>query len=184
MSAKNWIIDSAHSSVGFRIKHMVIARVNGTFGEWTGSLAFDPENPIDASVDVTIDVASIDTRNADRDAHLRSADFFDAETYPRITFRSTGVERTGDGNQRVHGELTIRDVTHPVTLDVEYGGRVVDPWGNDRIGFTATTKVDRRDFGLTWNAALETGGVLVGEMVDITIELEATAAGAEFEVTV
>ena len=161
---------------------MVIARVNGTFEDWSGALAFDPENPAASSVEVAVDVASIDTHNADRDAHLRSGDFFDTETYPEMKFVSTAVEAVDADNLRVAGDLTLHGITHPVVLDVEYGGRVIDPWGNDRIGFTAKGKVNRADFGLTWNAALETGGVLVGESVDITIELEATAAAVSEEV--
>lgn len=182
MAAIKWDIDHSHSTVGFRIKHMVIARVNGTFEQWSGTLTLDPDNLADSSVEVSIDAASIDTHNAERDAHLRSADFFNVENYPRITFRSTSVEVVDGTELRVNGDLTIHGVTLPVVLGVEYGGRVVDPWGNDRIGFTAMTKVDRKDFGLTWNAALETGGVLVGETVDVTIELEAVAAAGEGEV--
>lgn len=182
MAATKWDIDRSHSTVGFRIKHMVIARVNGTFEDWSGSLELDLENPSNSSVDVTIQTASIDTRNAERDVHLRSEDFFDAEKYPHISFRSTAVEAVDEDNLRVNGELTMHGTTRPVVLDVEFGGRVVDPWGNDRVGFTAKTRIDRKEFGLTWNAALETGGVLVGETVDITIELEATAAAVGEEV--
>lgn len=178
MTVSKWDIDHSHSTVGFRIKHMVIARVNGTFENWSGTLAFDPQDPTASSVNVTVDVASIDTRNAERDAHLRSGDFFDTETYPEMTFASTAVETVDADNFRVTGDLTLHGVTRPIVLDVEFGGRVTDPWGNDRIGFTAKGKIDRKEFGLTWNAALETGGVLVGETVDITIELEATAAAA------
>lgn len=181
MASTQWSIDRSHSTVGFRIRHMVIARVSGTFEEWSGSLSFDPENPADSSVAVTVNVASIDTHNADRDAHLRSGDFFDTETYPEMTYTSTSVEVVDADNLRVSGNLTLHGVTKPLVLDVEFGGRVVDPWGNDRIGFTAQGRIDRRDFGLSWNAALETGGVLVGESVDITIELEATAAAADAE---
>lgn len=181
MAATTWNIDRSHSTVGFRIRHMVIARVNGTFEDWSGTLTLDPENLTDSAVEVAINVASIDTHEADRDAHLRGADFFDAETYPQITFKSTSVEAVDAENLRVHGDLTIHGVTRPVVLDAEFGGRVTDPWGLDRVGFTAKTKIDRKDFGLTWNAALETGGLLVGDSAEITIELEATAAAAADE---
>ena len=178
MAANNWNIDNSHSTIGFRIRHMVIARVNGTFEDWSGQLTLDPENLTDSSVEIRINVASVDTHEADRDTHLRSADFFDAETYPEIVFTSTSVEAVDAENVRILGDLTMHGVTQPVVLAAEYGGRVKDPWGNDRVGFTATTKIDRKDFGLTWNTALETGGVLVGDTVEITVELEATAAVA------
>ncbi len=181
MAASTWNIDRSHSTIAFRIRHMVIARVNGTFEDWSGTLTLDPENLTDSSVSVAIKVASIDTHEADRDVHLLSGDFFDAETFPQITFASTSVEVVDADNLRIRGDLTLHGVTRPVVLDAEYGGRVVDPWGNDRIGFTAKGKLDRKEFGLTWNAALEAGGLLVGESVEITIELEATAAVAAEE---
>ena len=130
----------------------------------------------DSAVEIVINVASVDTHEFDRDVHLRSADFFDAEHYSQITFKSTAAEVVRGRKLRILGDLTIHGVTRAVVLDAEFGGRVTDPWGNDRVGFTATARVDRKDFGLTWNAALETGGVLVGDLVDITVELEATAA--------
>ncbi|NTU71931.1 MAG: YceI family protein, partial [Coriobacteriia bacterium] len=149
MAATTWNIDRSHSTVSFRIRHMVIARVNGTFEDWAGELKLNPENLADSTVNVNIKAASIDTHEADRDAHLKSADFFDVVTYPEITFTSTTVEPVDAENVRVAGDLTIHGVTRPVVLAAEFGGRVVDPWGNDRIGFTATTKIDRKEFGLT-----------------------------------
>ena len=179
MAATLWNIDRSHSAVSFRIRHMVIAHVNGTFNDWSGTLSLDPDNLAESSVEIHIKATSVDTHEPDRDAHLRSADFFDVEKFPEIVFKSTSVHVVDAQNFRIAGELTIHGVTKSVVLDAEYGGRVKDPWGNDRVGFTAKTKVDRKDYGLTWNTAIETGGVLVGDVADITIELEATAAAAE-----
>ena len=171
-----WTIDASHSQVEFAVKHMMISTVKGRIPAMEGKLALNEHDLASSSVGVEFDVASIDTRTAMRDDHLRSADFFDAAQFPTITFQSTGIGATSldDGAEfEVTGELTIRDVTRPVTLDVTVGGRGRDPYGNDRIAFTATTKIDRRDFGLNYNAALETGGVVVGHDVKITIEVEA-----------
>lgn len=178
MATGSWNIDKAHSSVAFSVRHMVIARVNGTFTEWDGTLRLDPDNLGDSAVEVRINSASVDTREPDRDAHLRSADFFDVENYPEISFRSTSVQPTAGSKLRITGQLTIHGVTRPVVLDAEFGGRLTDPWGLDRVGFTAATHIDRKDFDLTWNAALDNGGIVVGDTVEITIELEATAATA------
>lgn len=172
MALANYTIDTSHSSVGFAVRHMVIAKTRGRFTKFAGTFAFDPEKPSASHVSVTIDVASIDTHDAQRDGHLRSPDFFDAENHKELTFKSKRVEGSGS-DYKVTGDLTIRGTTHEVVLDVEYAGGGKDPWGNERVGFTARTSINRKDYGLTWNAALETGGVLVGEKVEIEIDVEA-----------
>jgi polyisoprenoid-binding protein YceI len=168
-----WQIDPAHTLTEFSVRHMMITTVRGRFGAVTGTIQLDEEDPTRSTADVSIDAATIDTRVAQRDAHLRSADFLDSETYPSITFRTTTIERKGENRYQVTGDLTIRGVTKPVVLDVTEGGRAKSPWGQTVIGFRATTKIDRRDYGLKWNQALETGGVLVGNEVQIAIEVEA-----------
>lgn len=178
MKAKTWKIDTAHSGINFSVRHMVFAKVRGRFGAWSGKIALDPADPTRLAVEVEIDAASIDTGVADRDKHLRSADFLDVEAFPKLRFESREVEKVGDTRYRIHGELTIRDVTREVVLDAEYGGQAKDPWGNQRAAFTASTSVDRGDFGLRWNQALEAGGVLVGERVDIELEVQAVEAAA------
>jgi polyisoprenoid-binding protein YceI len=178
MITQTWKLDPAHSTVSLAVRHMVISKVRGTFKSWTADLNLDAANLAAASVDVTIDAASIDTGVADRDAHLRSPDFLDAQKYPTLKFRSRRVEASGQDRLRVFGDLTIRNVTREVVLDVEFGGQGKDPWGNQRVGFTASTSLNRKDFGLTWNQALETGGVLVADKVDIEIELQAIQQAA------
>lgn len=173
MSTERWQIDSSHSGVHFTVRHLVIAKVRGQFSRWTGTLQVPGGDFARASLDVVIDASSIDTGVADRDTHLRSADFFDVEKYPEITFRSTGVTEAGADRLRVAGALTIKGVTRDVELDVEVLGRTKDPWGNERAAFSATTSVDRREFGLTWNQVLETGGVMVGDRIDIAIDVQA-----------
>lgn len=168
-----WDIDVAHSSLGFSVRHLVIAKVHGRFARWTGSLVLDDARPEDSRVEVHIESASLDTHEPQRDAHLRSADFFDSDHNPELVFRSTRIERAGDDRYTLSGDLTIAGVTRPARLEVEALGRAKDPWGGDRIGFSAKTTIDRRDFGLVWNQALEAGGVVVGEKVEITIEVEA-----------
>ena len=172
-----WDIDTAHSALQFHVRHMVISKVHGRFAQWSGHVELDEQDPKRTTVEVAIDPASIDTQHADRDTHLRSPDFLDVANYPQMTFRSTRVEKSGDG-YRVAGELSLRGVSREVVLEVEYAGTAKDPWGNQRAGFTARTAIDRRDFGLVWNAALEAGGVLVGEKVEISIELEAVKQAA------
>lgn len=167
-----WSIDASHSEIGFSVRHLGISKTRGRFGTFSGSIEVDAENPANSRVDVEIDVTSIDTRDAGRDEHLRSGDFFGSDDFPTATFRSTAVRGAGS-DWVVEGELTIKGVTKPVTLATELVGLQRDPWGNDRVGFTATTEVNREDFGLTWNAALETGGVLVGKTVKINLEVEA-----------
>lgn len=173
----HWDIDVSHSAIHFHVRHMVISKVHGRFARWSGSVELDEADLTRSSVEVRIDTASIDTQVADRDAHLRSADFLDAARYPELTFRSKRVEQTG-GALRVIGDLSLHGVVREVTLEAEFAGTGKDPWGNERAGFSARTSLDRREFGLVWNAALETGGVLVGEKVDIAIELEAVKKAA------
>jgi polyisoprenoid-binding protein YceI len=166
-----WAVDPAHSNVEFAVRHLMISTVKGRFGAVSGTVQLDDEDLSSSAVDVSIDAASIDTRQADRDAHLRSADFFDVEQFSTLTFRSSSITREGD-EFRVVGDLTIRGVTRPVTLRVTEEGRTRDPWGGERIGFSATAKINRRDFGLTWNQVLETGGIAVGDEVKISVDVE------------
>lgn len=168
--AGTWVLDPSHSEVSFSVRHMMISKVRGTFGLKSATIVA-PENPLEARVEASVDVASIDTKDEGRDNHLRSADFFDTETYPTLDFVSTGV-RYENGDFLVDGDLTIRGVTKPATFELEFGGFGTDPWGNYKAGATAKTVIDREDFGLTWNAALETGGVLVGKDVTITLDLQ------------
>jgi len=171
-----WKIDPAHSQVEFAVRHMMITTVKGTFPGVDGTVLMDEANPSDADVDVRIDASTIDTRESRRDAHLKSADFFDVEKFPHLTFKSTRVtDRRGDHFKLV-GTLTMHGVAREVVLDVTEEGRGKDPWGNERAGFSATTKVNRKDFGLNWNQTLETGGLLVGDDVRITLELELVKA--------
>lgn len=169
--AGRWEIDRSHSNVEFVVRHLMVSKVRGRFGEFTGALAIG-EAPEESSVEVVMDAASIDTRDAGRDEHLRSPDFLDVATHPALAFRSTGVRRSG-GHWAVDGELTVKGVARPVTLDVEFEGVATSPWGQQVASFTASTEIDREDFGLTWNQALETGGVLVGRKVRIELSIEA-----------
>jgi polyisoprenoid-binding protein YceI len=167
-----WHIDPAHSEIQFSVKHMMISTVRGRFNEFTGTVEADENNPTDAKVDVQVKVASISTGDEKRDGHLRSPDFFDAEQFPFLTFKSSSVEQVDETHGKLHGELTIRDVTKPVVLDFEYAGQAKSPWGTISAGFSAQTKINRKDWGLNWNVALETGGWLVGDQITISIELE------------
>jgi len=172
MAQITYQIDPAHSSAHFSVRHMMIANVRGEFSKVSGTVAFDAANPANSKVDAEIDVASINTREPQRDTHLKSADFFDVEKFPVISFHSKEISGSG-GELRLKGDLTIHGVTREVTLDVEGPApEHKDPWGNLRIGATASGKLNRKDFGLTWNAALETGGVLVGDEVKLTIDME------------
>jgi polyisoprenoid-binding protein YceI len=168
----SWKIDNAHSEITFSARHMMISNVRGRFEKFTGTVDFNENNPAESSVDVQIEAASIFSRDQQRDGHLRSADFLNVEQYPYITFRSTRVEVQDSHYARLYGDLTIRDVTREVVLDVEYSGMAKSPWGATNAGFNATTTINRKDWGLVWNVALETGGVLVSEEVKIEIELE------------
>ena len=174
-----YTIDPAHSQIGFVARHAMVTKVRGSFNEFHGSGYFDAANPANSKLQLSIKAASIDTRNPDRDAHLRSNDFFDMDTYPEITFSSTSVEQTGDVRFRVTGDLTIKGVTRPVAVDFEYTGSAVDPYGNQLIGFDGTTTVNRKDWGFNWNAALEAGGVLVSENVTLKLEVSAVRSAAE-----
>jgi polyisoprenoid-binding protein YceI len=171
-----WNIDASHSQVEFAVKHMMIATVRGRFADVKGTVVTDDSDLAKAEVDVVIDVNSIDTREAKRDAHLRSPDFFDAETFPLITFKSTRVTGAGGDQFKLVGDLTIHGVTREVALDVTSEGRAKDPWGGERAGYSAQTRVNRKDFGLTWNQALETGGLLVGDEIKISLDLELVKA--------
>lgn len=177
MATSTWNLDVTHSAIHFFVRHMVISKVHGRFAKWTGVLELDEQELTRSSVDVRIDAASIDTQVADRDAHLRSADFLDVAKHPEIRFTSKRIEKDGEG-YRVVGDLSLHGVTREVVLAAEFAGLGKDPWGNTRAGFSAKASLDRKEFGLVWNAALETGGVLVGEKVEIAIELEAVKAQA------
>jgi polyisoprenoid-binding protein YceI len=166
-----WNIDPVHSQVQFVVRHMMISKVRGRFRQFSGTLEIAPD-PLQSKVDVVIHTASIDTGDADRDAHLRSPDFLDVERYPHITFRSRSVGLGDDDRWDVRGDLTIRDVTRPITLAVEMGGVGIDPWGNPRAGFVGHAEINRDDFGITWNQSLEAGGWLVGKVVTIDIDAE------------
>ena len=171
-----YAIDPTHSRVGFVARHAMVTKVRGSFNEFEGSGWFDADDPRRSHVRLTIRAASIDTRNADRDAHLRTNDFFDMEQYPEIVFASTAVEPVDAEHYRVTGDLTIKGVTKPVTVDFEYTGAAVDPFGNQRLGLEGKATVNRKDWGITWNAALETGGVLVGEKIVLELEVSAIRA--------
>ena len=167
-----WAVDPVHASIEFAVKHMVIASVKGRFAKFDANIQFDEARPEASSVEARIEAASVDTREAQRDAHLRSPDFFDAEKFPYLTFRSRRIQAKGEGHYAVIGDLTIRDLTREVALDAELVGPTKDPWGNLRAGFALQGKLNRKDFGLAWNVALEAGGVLVGDNVKISIEGE------------
>lgn len=168
-----WAIDASHTRVGFSAKHAMVATVRGQFNDFTGSLTLDGAAPEKSVADVTIATTSISTGSDDRDNHLRSGDFLDIETYPEITFQSTGVRYEGGDDFVMTGDLTIRGTSRPVELAVELEGLAADPFGNERIGFTGSTTISRKDFGLTWNVALEAGGVLVSDKVKITLDVSA-----------
>lgn len=178
MATERWEIDGGHSGIHFSVRHMVIAKVRGQFTRWSGSILAQEGELARASVEVVIDATSIETGVADRDAHLRSADFLDVASHPEITFKSTQLEKVDGERFRLAGELTIRGVTRQVALEVEHAGKTKDPWGNERAGFTARTSIDRKDFGLQWNQVLDAGGLVVGERVDIEIEVEAVKQAA------
>jgi polyisoprenoid-binding protein YceI len=167
-----WAIDSAHSEIGFSVRHMMISTVRGRFEKFSGTINFDEAAPANTTVDVQIEAASVNTKEAQRDGHLKSPDFFDAEKYPYMTFKSKQVKVVDRQHAKLTGDLTIRDVTKEAVLDVEYAGQAKSPWGTTSAGFSAQTKINREDWGLTYNQALETGGVLVGKDINISIEVE------------
>ncbi len=180
----NWIVDNSHSEVEFTVKHLMISTVKGRFKTLGGTVVFDPANHTTSEIDVTIDAASVDTHDEKRDGHLKSPDFFDVAQYPTLTFKSTNVEKISDENFKVTGDLTMHGVTKPVVLDVEYGGQGKSPFGYTAAGFTAKTSLNRKDFGLNWNVAMEAGGVMVSEKVNINLEIELIAQPAAVAATV
>jgi polyisoprenoid-binding protein YceI len=172
-STSTWNIDPAHSRAEFKVKHMMISNVKGSFTNVTGTLIEDAANPLLSRVSASIDMGTISTGDEQRDGHLKSADFFDCERYPKMTFVSTAVEKAGEGELAVTGDLTLRGVTRSVTFSVEGpSAPAKDPWGNTRLGLSATTHINRKDFGLVWNTALDSGGFLVGEEVHISLDVE------------
>jgi len=175
-AAGTYALDPSHSQVGFAVRHVMVSKTRGRFSDFAGTVEIG-ENPLESSVNVTIQAASIDTRDEQRDGHLRSGDFFEAETYPTITYQSRSVRPAGKGRYVVEGDLTIKGITQPVPLELTFEGGATDPWGGVRLGFSAKAELDREAFGLTWNQTLETGGVLVGKKVAIEIEAEAVKQG-------
>ena len=169
-----WAIDGAHSIAEFSVKHMMVAKAKGRFGSFDGTIQWDQANLAASSVNITIDITSINTNEAGRDGHLLSDDFFNAEQYPTATFSSTRIEPVRGDQFKVYGDLTIRDQTHPIVMDVELEGQVVDPYGLNRAGFEASTEISRKQFGLSWNALLETGGAVVADNVKLVFHIEAT----------
>jgi polyisoprenoid-binding protein YceI len=174
MTKSKWTLDTAHSSVDFAIRHMMVSKVRGTFQTYEATLDADPEDLTTASIEFSIDVNSVDTRNEDRDTHLRSADFFDVEHYPKMTFKSTKITKKSPGEYDVTGDLNIRGTTRTETFVVSFEGQGTDPYGNVKVGFEAHGSISRSEYGLTWNAALETGGVLVADQVQITLDIQAS----------
>ena len=173
-----YTVDPAHSSLGFTVRHAMVTNVRGFFQEFDGTLSLDGTDPARSGAALTVNIGGIDTGNGDRDEHLRSADFFDAATYPAMTFRSTAAERTDEDSYRLTGDLTIKDVTRPVTIDLTFNGAATDAFGNERVGFEGTAQILRSDWGLTWNANLETGGVLVSDKVRLTFDISAIRESA------
>ncbi len=178
-SAAPYSIDPSHTDLSFSVKHLMISNVKGHFKKFTGTFDFDPVKNKLSNINVEADTVSIDTNEADRDKHLRSNDFFSVDKFPKMTFKSEKVEYTGEKPVKIIGTLKIRDKSKKVTFDLDYRGTVVDPWGNNKIAFAATTKIDRKDFGITWNKALDKGGVTVGDEVILSIEGEAAPTAAK-----
>ncbi len=176
--AETWTVDNSHSTVGFAVRHMMVSNVKGTFDKFTASIDGSPADPGSAKISATIEVASVNTREPKRDDHLRAADFFDAAKFPLMTFTSTKVEKVSATKAKVTGDLTLRGVTKPVTLDVEYTPVVKSPWGKSVVGATATGKINRQDFGVSFSKTLEAGGLLVGDEVTIQLELELVKSDA------
>ncbi|MEU8673199.1 YceI family protein [Streptomyces sp. NPDC048560] len=175
----DYVIDPAHSSIGFTVRHAMVTNVRGSFGEHEGTLKLDGANPSNSAASIDVTIASIDTGIADRDGHLVSGDFFDAEAFPLMSFRSTGAEQLGGDTYRVTGDLTIKDVTRPLSIDLEFNGSATDVYGNERVGFEGGTDILRSDWGLTWNAALETGGVMVSDKVKLNFDISAIKAAPQ-----
>lgn len=171
-NSADWNLDAVHSSVGFSVRHLVVSKVKGNFDKFSGNASFDDKNLADGTVEFTVEVASVDTDNEKRDEHLKSADFFDAEKFPSMSFKSTKISKV-DGNKfMLEGNLTIKDVTKPVVFECEFNGVILDPWGNTKAGFSAETTINRQDFNITWSKAIETGGLVVSDEVAIEIDTE------------
>ena len=167
-----WVIDPAHTQIQFKVKHLVISTVTGGFFKFEGGMDSSREDFSDAEVWFSADVSSINTNSPDRDTHLKSPDFFDEANHPKLTFKSTGIQKKNDGQYKLTGDLTIRGTSRPIELDVEYGGLMKDPWGNTKVGFEVTGKLHRKDYGLNWNAITEAGGLVVSEEVKVLINVE------------
>ncbi len=176
MALKKFIVDTIHSDISFYVRHMLVSRVRGAFRSWSGTLLVDDAGLAGGAAEAQIDVASIDTGDARRDGHLCGRDFFDADRFPTLTFRSTAVEAADDRRCQLHGDLTLRGVTRAVVLDVEFGGRLRDPAAGDRVGFAARTSISRKAFGMTFNQILDSGGLALGDKVEIVIDVEAVAS--------
>ncbi|WP_407506356.1 YceI family protein [Elizabethkingia miricola] len=172
MAKSIWAIDPTHSEIGFKVKHMMFTNVSGKFEEIYVNLENEDDHFETSDITFSAEVNSVNTGNLDRDNHLRSADFFDAEHYSKITFKSTAIKKINEGEFQIFGDLTIKNVTQSIALDAEYSGLMKDPWGNTKTGLSINGKINRKDFGLTWNASLETGGVLVGEEIKLTAEIQ------------
>ncbi|MGW5941823.1 YceI family protein [Streptomyces celluloflavus] len=175
----DYTIDPAHSSIGFTVRHAMVTNVRGAFGEHQGTLHLDGTDPARSTAALDITIASVDTGIADRDAHLRGADFFDAETFPLMAFRSTAAEQVADDRYRITGDLTIKDVTRPLSIDLEFNGSATDVYGAERVGFEGSAEILRSEWGLTWNAALEAGGVMVSDKVKLTFDISAVKAAPQ-----
>lgn len=176
MANSKWAVDATHSSIDFSVRHMMIANVKGTFHQFEAAVEADPQDLTTADIRFTVDLSSVDTRNADRDNHLKTADFFDVEQFPQLVFQSTSIAKKDEGEYAVTGDLTLHGVTKSETFTVTFEGQGKDPWGNEKAGFSAEGTINRSDYGLTWNSALETGGVLVGDKVKISLQIEAAKA--------
>lgn len=172
MAKTTWAIDPTHSEIGFKVKHMMFTNVSGKFNTFQAHVENEDNNFETSKISFSAEVDSVDTNNPDRDTHLRSADFFDTDNFPKLSFVSTDIKKINEGEYQISGDLTIKDVTKNITLETEYSGLMTDPWGNTKIGLSITGKINRKEFGLTWNAALETGGVLVGEEIKLISEIQ------------
>ena len=172
MATTKWSIDPTHSEIGFKVKHMMFTNVSGKFNSFEATIQNEDNNFETSKINFSADTTSVDTNNADRDSHLKSADFFDVDNFPKLSFVSTDVKKINEGEYKISGDLTIKDVTKSIVLDVEYSGLMTDPWGNTKIGLSLNGKINRKEFGLTWNSTLEAGGVLVGEEIKLVSEIQ------------
>lgn len=172
MAKSTWSIDPTHSEIGFKVKHMMFTNVSGKFNAFVATIENEDDNFETSKINFSAETASVDTNNTDRDGHLRSAEFFEADVYPKLSFVSTNIKKKSNNDYEIHGDLTIKNVTKNIVLETEYSGLMTDPWGNTKAGLSLTGKINRKDFGLTWNAALETGGVLVGEEIKLASEIQ------------